>query len=86
MIRGRLLLETYLLQDPGGLAVFGLVISHHTLRGLRDGRVWEACHWIDLGSVETKHTLEKLENPIFTFIKVVRGGVLEAHSSVVVKT
>lgn len=62
MIRGRLLLETYLLQDPGGLAVFGLVISHHTLRGLRDGRIWEASQWVDLGRVEPKNKTKHLRS------------------------
>lgn len=39
---------THLLQDPGGLGVFGLVIFDQTLRGLGDGRVWEPDQRVEL--------------------------------------
>lgn len=35
-----------LLQDPGGLWVFCLMLLNQTLRGLRYVRVWEADHWV----------------------------------------
>lgn len=36
-----------LLQDPGGLGVFALVLFDQTLRGRRDGRVWESEQRVD---------------------------------------
>lgn len=42
------LLPTYLLQDPGALGKFGLMLSDQTLRGLRDGLERESKQRVDL--------------------------------------
>lgn len=42
------LLPTYLLQDPGALGIFALMLSDQTLRGLRDGLEWESKQRVDL--------------------------------------
>lgn len=64
------LVQTYLLQDPGVLGIFGLMLSNQTLRSLSNGLDWESKQWVDLRWKKDKYVMNNVIYPNFKIFKI----------------